>query len=72
MGRSKKLTECWDEILRLWTGGGALRLVIYIDGEHGCGDVAGVTRLIFSHSKPKMLWSLLLGGFPRIPFPGTS
>lgn len=72
MGRSKKLTECWDEILRLWMGGGALRLVIYIDGEHGCRGVAGVTGLIFSHSKPKMLWSLLLGGFPRVPFPGTS
>lgn len=68
MGRSKKLTECWDEILKLWKGAGALRWLITSTGsEHRCGGVAGVTSLLFSFSKPKTLWSLLLQEFSKNP-----
>lgn len=70
MGRSKKLTECWDEILKLWKGAGALRWLITSTGsEHRCGGVAGVTSLISSFSKPKTLWSLLLQEFSKNPLP---
>lgn len=70
MGRSKKLTECWDEILKLWKGAGALRWLFTSTGsEYGCGGVAGVTSLIFSFSKPKKLWSLLLQEFSKNPLP---
>lgn len=70
MGRSKKLTECWDEILKLWKGAGALRWLFTSTGsEYGCGGVAGVTSLIFSFSKPTKLWSLLLQEFSKNPLP---
>lgn len=64
-------------------GGGAepelrgMEMAIYTNKERACAAVTRGTSpqiavfLNFSHSQPKMLWSLLLGAFPSTPFTGT-